>query len=140
MKNFVALLVGLLFGAGLTISQMVDPNKVLNFLDIAGSWDASLMFVMGSGLLTYMIGYQLFIKRAIKPKLAASFDLPKQSKIDKKLLIGSSIFGIGWGISGMCPGPALANLSGVNAKVLAFIFCMIIGIIAAKFIGDKVTK
>ena len=140
MKNFIALLCGLLFGAGLTISQMVDPNKVLNFLDISGSWDASLMFVMGGGLITYMIGYQLFIKKAKKPKLAVSFDLPSAHKIDKKLLIGSSIFGIGWGISGMCPGPALANLSGGNEKVLVFIGCMVIGIICAKFIGDKAVK
>lgn len=119
---------------------MVSPNKVLNFLDITGYWDASLLFVMGSGLVTYLIGYQLFIKKAKKPKLAASFDLPKANKIDKKLLIGSSIFGIGWGISGMCPGPALANVSSMNEKVLVFIVCMIIGIIAAKLIGDKITK
>ena len=140
MKNFIALLCGLLFGAGLTISQMVDPNKVLNFLDITGNWDASLLFVMGSGLITYLIGYQLFIKKAKKPKLATAFDLPKANKIDKKLLIGSSIFGIGWGISGMCPGPALANVSSMNEKVLVFIVCMIIGVIAAKLIGDKITK
>lgn len=140
MKNFIALLCGLLFGAGLTISQMVDPNKVLNFLDVTGYWDASLLFVMGSGLITYMIGYQLFIKKAKKPKLAPSFDLPSANEIDKKLLIGSSIFGIGWGVSGMCPGPALANLSSGNEKVLVFIICMVIGIIAAKYVGDKIAK
>lgn len=135
LNNLFALICGLTFGAGLTVAQMVNPQKVLNFLDILGQWDASLAFVMGGGLLIYTLGYQLLVKRMIKPILSNTFDLPVNKQIDKKLIIGAGIFGIGWGVAGICPGPALANLSVGNEKILVFILIMFVGMLTAKKIN-----
>ncbi|WNC70936.1 YeeE/YedE family protein [Thalassotalea psychrophila] len=131
-NNLVALVCGLVFGAGLTVAQMVDPQKVLNFLDVIGQWDASLAFVMGGGLIIYILGYQLLVKRMKKPILSNTFDLPAAKNVDKKLLIGAGTFGIGWGISGICPGPAIANLSVGNEKILVFILIMFVGMFVAR--------
>lgn len=131
-KNLIALICGLVFGAGLTVAQMVDPHKVLNFLDVFGQWDASLAFVMGGGLFIYILGYQLLIKKMKKPILSHAFELPTNKQVDKKLIIGAGIFGIGWGVAGVCPGPAIANLSFGNEKILVFILIMFIGMFAAK--------
>ncbi|WOH37889.1 YeeE/YedE family protein [Thalassotalea fonticola] len=135
INNLIALICGLAFGAGLTVAQMVEPKKVLNFLDIFGQWDASLAFVMGGGLIIYTLGYQLLIKRMIKPILNNSFALPVKNEVDKKLVIGAGIFGIGWGVVGICPGPALANLSTGNEKILVFILVMFVGMSTAKKIN-----
>ncbi len=127
MKALVSLICGLLFGIGLTVSQMVDPNKVLNFLDIFGAWDPSLAFVMIGGISVFMLGYYLIIKKSSKPVLAEQFDLPNKTKVDKSLLTGAALFGLGWGLAGICPGPAIANLSGFEPKILVFIVMMLIG-------------
>lgn len=140
MQNFIALLCGLVFGIGLTIGQMVDPNKVLNFLDVAGSWDPSLALVMAAGLVSYFIGYQLLVKKSKQPLLANNYDIPKATNVDKKLVIGAIIFGIGWGIAGICPGPAIANLSAMNNKILVFIAMMVLGIIMAKKLNHLLAK
>jgi uncharacterized membrane protein YedE/YeeE len=127
MRLIVALLCGMLFGAGLTISQMVNPNKVLNFLDVFGNWDPSLAFVMIGGISVFWLGFFLIVKKRPKPVLAEKFDLPTNSKMDKKLLFGGMLFGLGWGLAGICPGPAIANISGGDGKILGFIVMMLLG-------------
>ncbi|MDG1731951.1 MAG: YeeE/YedE family protein [Thalassotalea sp.] len=137
MNFLIALFCGLLFGAGLTVAQMVDPNKVLNFLDLAGTWDASLAFVMGGALVVYSLTYQFIIKKMKTPLCEKSFSLPTQKIVDKRLIIGSSLFGLGWGITGICPGPAIANLSSGNIKVVGFILAMTVGIVVAKKLSNN---
>lgn len=137
MNFLIALFCGLLFGAGLTVAQMVDPNKVLNFLDLAGTWDASLAFVMGGALVVYSLTYQFIIKKMKAPLCEQKFSLPTQKIVDKRLIIGSSLFGLGWGITGICPGPAIANLSSGNIKVVGFILAMTIGIVVAKKLSNN---
>jgi uncharacterized protein len=119
-------LAGLLFGAGLTVSGMVNPMKVLNFLDLAGQWDATLITVMGGGLAVTLIGYRIIFARQ-KPLFAAGFLLPGTSVIDAKLLGGAALFGAGWGLSGFCPGPAIASLVFGNSQTFVFIAAMAAG-------------
>lgn len=107
MKNFSALLIGLLFGLGLIVSGMVNPAKVLSFLDIFGEWDASLAFVMGGAVVVTFFGYR-WIGRAGKPWFDIKFRFPTNTDIDSRLITGAALFGIGWGLVGLCPGPALA--------------------------------
>lgn len=120
------LLTSTLFGLGLAISGMIDPAKVLNFLDLDGHWDPTLMFVMGGAILVTLPAYQL-ARRRTAPLLAPLFRLSEDTKIDKRLLIGAAIFGIGWGIGGFCPGPAIAALSSAQWPVLGFVLAMIAG-------------
>ncbi len=132
MQKLAAALAGSLFGAGLTISGMVNPMKVLNFLDLLGTHDFTLIFVMGGGLLTAMIGYQLLFRRG-KPFFADRFDLPGTSLINAKLVGGAALFGLGWGISGICPGPAIAGLVFGYSQSFIFVAAMAVGILAARF-------
>jgi len=112
-------LAGLIFGAGLTVSQMVNPAKVIAFLDITGEWDPSLAFVMGGALIVTFIGYKFVLKSAT-PLFENEFRLPTRNDIDTPLLLGSALFGIGWGLAGLCPGPALASLSFAGLNGLIF--------------------
>ena len=137
MNYFFALLAGLGFGAGLTISRMVDPLVVLAFLDIAGEWDPSLAFVMGGALLVFIPAYQIIERKMSKPLFEKSFFVPTTVTIDKRLISGAVIFGLGWGISGICPGPAIANVSGLEIKVIGFIAAMFIGMIVANRLKNK---
>ncbi len=131
MQRIAALLAGLLFGAGLTLSGMVNPMKVVNFLDLFGTWDPTLIFVMGAGLAVTFIGYRLVLARA-KPLYAESFSLPATTGIDGKLIGGSVLFGAGWGLTGFCPGPAIASLVfGLWPSVL-FVAAMAAGMIGAQ--------
>lgn len=132
--NLAALAVGVLFGLGLSVAGMTDPGKVLGFLDIAGDWDASLAVVMAAGLAVNAIAYRLTMRRE-KPLFAAAFQVPTRRDIDRPLVLGAVLFGIGWGIAGICPGPAFASL-GVGAwtgaapfepAVLVFLAAMIAG-------------
>ncbi|MDR3476797.1 MAG: YeeE/YedE thiosulfate transporter family protein [Gammaproteobacteria bacterium] len=109
MYNITALLCGILFGCGLTISNMIDANKILNFLDITGNWDPSLALVMLSAVIVTWIGYKFVIKQN-RPKLITAFVLPTKKNIDAKLIFGAALFGIGWGLAGYCPGPAITAL------------------------------
>ena len=118
---------GLLFGAGLTISQMVNPEKVLAFLDVSGNWDPSLAFVMGGALAVCLITFRLILKRAT-PLWADEFSLPGRSDIDRPLLLGATLFGIGWGIGGYCPGPAIASLGFGLIEPLVVTISIIAGI------------
>lgn len=126
--------IGLLFGAGLVISQMVNPAVVLGFLDITGAWNPSLAFVMGGALIISTIGYKLILRNP-GPLLAKSFQLPTKQDIDPKLVIGAALFGIGWGLSGLCPGPAIVGITLAPQKIGVFILSMIAGILIYKF-GD----
>lgn len=127
MRIFWGFLSGLVFGLGLVISGMANPAKVLNFLDLAGSWDPSLAFVMGGAALTAFGGYRLVWRRRA-PLLGAAFDIPKTRAIDRPLLAGAALFGIGWGIGGFCPGPAFAALPLAAPGTLVFLPAMLGGL------------
>ena len=135
MLNLISIISGILFGIGLAISEMVNPNKVLSFLDISGNWDPSLIFVMITAILVCLPVYRKILKRD-KPVIGKNFYLPNKIDIDKKLILGSSIFGIGYGLVGYCPGPAIASTLNGNLNTIIFILMMIIGI----FIGKKYIK
>lgn len=128
MQFLSALLAGSLVGLGLTISGMVNPTKVIGFLDIAGQWDPSLALVMGGGLLVYLPGYLWWVKPASKPFYSLEFSIPTARSIDKKLVTGAALFGIGWGLAGICPGPALASLAGGSSFIVVFVVSMLLGI------------
>lgn len=125
-ENITALLLGILFSIGLGISGMMDPTKVQGFLDAAGRWDPSLALVMGGALFVTFVTYPVVVKRS-GPIFGEKFGLPSKTEIDKPLIIGAVLFGIGWAISGLCPGPALANTLSLHTGVLAYIVTMFTG-------------
>ncbi len=129
MKQFSAFAAGLVFGLGLVISQMVNPAKVLGFLDLFGNWDPSLAFVMGGALIVTAIGYRL-VWRQSQPLLSDQFHVPANRTIDLRLAAGAVLFGVGWGLVGLCPGPAIAAVTIGGGKALAFLGAMTIGVIA----------
>lgn len=122
-----AVAAGLLFGAGLTVSQMVNPAKVIGFLDVAGNWDPSLAFVLAGAVGTVALGFLVVRRRLSAPLFAAAFDPPSAHGIDRNLVFGAVLFGIGWGLVGLCPGPALAALAVAPAKVALFVAAMLVG-------------
>lgn len=130
MRLLVALLAGALFGAGLVISGMTDPLKVQAFLDLAGRWDPTLAFVMGGGLLITIPGFWL-IRRRRSPVFESQFYLPTRKDVDLRLLAGAACFGIGWGLAGYCPGPAIASLASLSPSVILFCFAMLAGMALA---------
>ena len=136
MRAVSVLIAGLLFGAGVTISGMVNPMKVLNFLDVFGAFDPTLIFVMGAGLGVTLLGYSLIFRRA-KPLFADGFVLPESSAIDTKLLSGAALFGLGWGLTGLCPAPAVAGLVFFQSESFIFVAAMATGMIATKFISAR---
>lgn len=121
-----ALIAGLLFGAGLVISGMTQPRKVIGFLDVFGHWDASLMFVMLGAVFVHALAYRLARKQS-RPLLAPAFATPPANTVDARLVLGAAIFGIGWGLSGYCPGPALVSMPSGQLGLLTFIACMLLG-------------
>lgn len=125
---------GLLFGQGLIISRMIDPKKVMDFLDIAGDWDPSLAFVMIGAIAVTAIGYRILFKTK-RPLFADLFRLPVSKQIDRRLIGGAILFGVGWGLAGLCPGPALVDLSLGLTSVTFFVISMIIGINGYRFAG-----
>lgn len=127
MSFLIYLLLGSIFGFGLAYSGMTDPLKVLGFLDIFGAWDVTLAFVMGGGVTVTLIAYHVILKRNT-PALTDTFCLPNAKSIDGKLLGGALLFGIGWGLYGYCPGPAVAALSYFHSDTYLFVISMIIGI------------
>lgn len=124
------LLAGLLFGAGLAISGMTNPNKVLNFLDLTGTWDPSLALVMASAIPVAALGFWL-AKRRERPLFEPGFTLPRNTRLESPLVVGSALFGIGWGLGGYCPGPAIASLSQPNGPLVAFLVAMTLGLLAS---------
>lgn len=136
MRILSALLVGLVFGVGIAISGMINPAKVLNFFDLAGTWDPSLIFVMVGALITTFIGYRVVLKRPA-PLVEAQFKLPMNTAIDARLIGGSAVFGLGWGIAGFCPGAAIPALGSGKYEVLAFVAALLAGIWVARLIQTK---
>ncbi|SFD56862.1 DUF6691 family protein [Roseivivax sediminis] len=127
MNPILGLLSGLVFGLGLVVSGMADPAKVLNFLDLFGTWDPSLAFVMAGATVTAHVGYRLVWRRAA-PLRMPEFDLPSARAIDAPLLTGAALFGLGWGIGGFCPGPALTALPLAAPGTLVFVPAMLAGL------------
>ena len=130
------LLAGLIFGLGLVLSGMANPAKVLNFLDIAGTWDPSLAFVMGGAVAVVAVGYR-WVLGWPKPLFAAAFQVPTRRDIDLRLLVGPAVFGLGWGLSGLCPGPALTSLGLGAPGVLVFVPAMLAGMAAARWLARR---
>jgi uncharacterized membrane protein YedE/YeeE len=126
MKLLVAFISGLLMSVGMAISKMIDPQKVLGFLDLSGNWDPSLALVMAAALIVYSIGYRLFIHKPA-PLFDKQFYLPSARYIDKPLLVGAAVFGLGWGMVGYCPGPAISALSSGSSGTLGFVLAMVTG-------------
>jgi uncharacterized protein len=132
MQRLIALIAGLLFGAGLAVSGMINPVRVRGFLDLFGDWDPTLAFVMGGAMLPMVIAW--WLKARLQSPLAASdFDLPETVQIDRKLATGAVMFGIGWGVSGLCPGPALTNLAIAPAQAAIFVIAMVAGTAIYRF-------
>lgn len=132
MIPVVSLLCGLIFGAGLAISGMTNPAKVLAFLDVAGAWDPTLALVMGGALVVSAGGYAVARRRAA-PLLGGAFDVPTRQDLDPKLIGGAALFGVGWGLVGLCPGPALANLLRGSVEVAIFVGAMLVGVAAYRW-------
>jgi uncharacterized membrane protein YedE/YeeE len=131
MSIAISLVVGLVFGIGLVISGMIDPAKVQNFLDLFGTWDPSLAFVMAGAIGVGFVGYRYILRRPA-PLLGDRFAVPEDSAIEMRHIVGPAIFGIGWGLSGFCPGPAIASLSLLAEGTLVFVPAMLVGIALAK--------
>ena len=129
MRKFLpGLVVGVIFGAGLALSDMINPARVLAFLDIAGAWDPALAYVMGSALIPSAIAYRIR-RRMARPLLAPGFAIPENRRLDLQLLIGAALFGIGWGLVGLCPGPALAGLVLGAWQIWLFAAAMLAGML-----------
>lgn len=125
-QSIVSFIVGIIFAFGLVISGMTNPTKVLAFLDLSGKWDPSLAFVMVGAIGVYFLSYKWITKRDT-PILEKEFSLPMKKGLDQKLIIGAVLFGLGWGIAGFCPGPAIVNLSSLNPSALIFFVAMTLG-------------
>ena len=135
-KLLISLILGVIFGLGIAISGMIDPAKVINFFDIAGTWDPSLAFVMGGGLAVSLIGYRLVLARG-KPLLADAFSLPALTSIDAPLVLGSGLFGIGWGLSGFCPGGSIPALGIGRVEPFLFVGGMLVGMAIARTLQTR---
>ena len=138
LKNTIGLLAGVLFGFGLLISGMTDPAKVQGFLDVFGAWDISLALVMGGGLIVAIVGV-LMAKRQQSSWIGSSIELPHKTAITKKLLIGAMLFGIGWGLVGICPGPGIVLLGRGQWQAYVFIPAMIIGMLVYQWLEPKLS-
>lgn len=128
MSNALALSAGLLFGAGLTLSHMIDPAKVIGFLDLFGQWDPSLAFVMVAAVSVTFFGYRLARVQG-RPWVAPTFVEPRRKSLDPRLIFGAVLFGLGWGLAGYCPGPAIAGLALAQPPTLIFVVAMLAGML-----------
>ena len=133
---FGALFSGGLFGAGMMVSGMVNPDNVIGFLDVYGNWNPSLAFVMGGALMVFIPGYLLLIKPRSAPIAETHFNMSKRNDIDSRLLLGSAIFGGGWGLAGICPGPAITVLGSGSLNIILFISSMAMGMLVV----DKASR
>tara|TARA_Y100000385_G_scaffold119289_1_gene124207 strand:+ start:103 stop:525 length:423 start_codon:yes stop_codon:yes gene_type:complete len=138
MNKIISLIAGIIFGIGLTISQMIDPAKVLGFLNVFEKWDPSLAFVMFGALIISSPFFHLF-KKNKKPIFADNFSYSNNKEVNKKLIMGSSLFGAGWGLAGLCPGPAIASLALLNLNSLSFVVFMFAGFYLVK-LSDLMTQ
>ena len=129
--KIISLVSGIIFGIGLVISGMTNPEKVIGFLSITHNWDASLIFVMGGGIITAGPFFYLMRNRQTS-SLGNPIDLPKKQKLDKKIIIGASLFGVGWGLVGLCPGPAIAAIATFDPIIIVFLLSMAAGVLVKK--------
>lgn len=136
IKLFVALVAGVVFGLGLSVSQMVNPDKVLNFLDVAGSWDPSLALVMMGALAVGITGFR-WARKHDKPVFGSRFHITDKTALDKPLVAGAAIFGIGWGMTGYCPGPAFASMALGNQEAFVMVVSIYAGFWAAGLLLNK---
>ncbi|MCH9025842.1 MAG: YeeE/YedE family protein [Proteobacteria bacterium] len=137
-RKLAGLVAGAIFGAGLAVSQMVNPVKVQAFLDIAGDWDPSLLLTMGSAVLVTMFFYRRVLRKA-QPLWDIKFYLPLKTRADQKLILGSAMFGTGWGLVGFCPGPAIAALTFFSWEAPAFVLSMLVGMLGYDLIFSRAT-
>jgi hypothetical protein len=135
-KNIVGLFTGILFGLGLALSGMTQPQKVLNFLDVTGHWDPSLLFVLGGAVGVTVVTFRFILRRKM-PVLGNRYYFSDKIKIDRPLVLGAALFGMGWGIAGYCPGPAVASMAVPNWDVLVFLLAMLLGIFIQKLMASK---
>lgn len=135
-ETVVGLLTGLLFGLGLCLSGMADPSVVLGFLDLAGNWNPALLFVMAGGVSVTLIGYRIVLGRK-RPLWSKSFQLPTATAIDAPLMSGAVVFGIGWGLAGYCPGPALVSLASGRPQVVVFVVAMLAGMSFVRWVRAR---
>ena len=135
-RMFVAMFAGMLFGLGLALSGMMNPAKVVGFLDVAGGWDPTLAFVMGGALLVTVPAFRLILGRQ-RPILADRFALPTESALDGRLVGGAALFGVGWGLSGFCPGPAVAALVTGLTPVFVFVAAMLAGMVLYAWVFER---
>ena len=124
-QQLAALVSGLLFGLGIAVSGLSDPDNVLRFLTISANWSPALLFTMGAGILVTFVGYKWVLRRG--PILTAEFQLPANKRLDRRLLTGAAIFGVGWGLAGFCPGPAIVSLSSGLYEPFIFVIALIAG-------------
>ncbi len=137
MNSLISLLLGVLFAVGLVISGMINPEKVIGFLDVFGNWDHSLAFVMGGAVgLQFILLPIIFLK---KPVFSKVFYLPKKNDLEPSLIIGSALFGIGWGIAGVCPGPAIVNIARFDSQSIVFMIVMLIGMFLHSILKRKLS-
>ena len=129
MQPLVSLVAGVVFGLGLAVAEMTNPLKVLDFLDLAGNWDPSLAFVMGGAVLVTLVAFRFVLRRPV-PLYGDRFHLPTLTQLDRKLLGGAALFGIGWGLCGVCPGPAIAGLGTGNWDLLWALGGIVLGALA----------
>lgn len=134
MRGIVALICGAVFGIGLAVSGMTDTAKVLGFLDLAGTWIPDLAFVMGGAVAVTLVAFRL-VSRVRQPLLSAKFLLPTKIAVDGQLLAGAAIFGVGWGVYGYCPGPAISALTYLDSKTGMFVVAMLVGMALANKLG-----
>lgn len=135
-ETLSSLFCGILFSLGLGLSGMTQPQKVIGFLDFFGNWDPSLTFVMFGAILVYSIGYQR-VKAMTQPLFSSEFLIPANRQLDSSLLVGSALFGIGWGIAGFCPGPAMTSMMGMGHSSLIFVFSMLATLFAFEWWSSK---
>lgn len=137
MKNaLAALMVGFIFALGLGLSGMTQPEKVVRFLDIFGDWDPSLIFVMGGAIAVHAVTYRL-IRRRRTPLLSTQWHVPAKTEITPALVIGGLLFGVGWGLGGFCPGPAVTSLASFELRPLVFVISMLVGMMVFKWVDKK---
>ncbi|MBB4954349.1 putative membrane protein YedE/YeeE [Agrobacterium vitis] len=137
-QTLASLACGVMFGFGLALSGMLDPARVQGFLDIFGAWDPSLMFVLGGAVMVAMLGMML-VRTMARPILAETFNMPTKTRIDTPLVFGSALFGIGWGLGGFCPGPAIASLPLGYGASLFFVVAMVVGMVLHdRFVAGKI--
>jgi len=135
MRLLSSFAVGLIFGLGIALSGMINPAKVLNFFDVAGAWDPSLAFVMGGALVTTFLGYRIVLRRSA-PLIEPRFQIPTSRDIDARLVGGSAVFGIGWGIAGFCPGAAVPALGTGRWEVALFVAALLAGLWIGRALRD----